>query len=196
MVSGWFLIISHDAWQEYLNNWQRCQFLTMTIQYFCQLSTFNAANFQQAYLIIWSTFSLNLSPTFFLAANNSFLCFAIVICIFFSKMAYSSSSNDRHRRRRSSVLDYEQSLMFGQYREDLANFALTQAEKLTQLSEEKRNKLKEHKSDKLVRKSFKCGGDMIFFSTLAITLATLSFTIDIVVHSFFDCKFNDTRYSN
>ena len=86
--------------------------------------------------------------------------------------------------------------MFGQYREDLANFALTQAEKLTQLQGDRRNKddtastniKSQSKIVVLLRKIFKCGGDMIFFSVLAITLATLSFSIDIFVHWFFDCK--------
>ena len=41
-------------------------------------------------------------------------------------MQYMNVSAERRPRRRSSVFDYEQSLMFGQYREDLADFALTQ----------------------------------------------------------------------
>lgn len=40
------------------------------------------------------------------------------------------NSMERPRRRRSSIMDYEQSLMFGAYREDLASFAFTQAGKL------------------------------------------------------------------
>lgn len=123
---------------------------------------------------------------------------------------YSPSSNvtaaERRaaNRRRSSVMDYEQSLMFGQYREDLANFALTQAEKLTALQED-RNR---HRNGggglespsgpkkpspvlRLLRRIFKHGGDMIFFSILAITLALLSFSIDIAVHAFFERKIFD-----
>lgn len=103
-------------------------------------------------------------------------------------------------RRRSSVMDYEQSIMFGQYREDLANFALTQAEKLTALQEDRsKNRtgggLESSHSRKspsrilvIIRKIFKCGGDMIFFTILAITLATLSFSMDIAVHAFFERK--------
>ncbi len=120
---------------------------------------------------------------------------------------YSPSSNvtaqERRsaNRRRSSVMDYEQSIMFGQYREDLANFALTQAEKLTALQEDRNrnqngtrgleaNNSRKHPSKvlTLIRRIFKCGGDMIFFTILAISLATLSFSMDIAVHAFFECK--------
>ena len=108
-------------------------------------------------------------------------------------MAHLPTPNDRTRRRRSSILNYEQSVVFGAYREDLAAFALTQAEKLAQLSEgrgkdEASEKHKDSLCLKVIRKIFKYGGDMIFFSVLATTLAILSFTMDIVVHAFFDRK--------
>lgn len=113
----------------------------------------------------------------------------------------TTSERRAANRRRSSVMDYEQSIMFGQYREDLANFALTQAEKLTALQEDRnRNRngggglespsgpKKPSPVIRLLRRIFKHGGDMIFFSILAITLAFLSFSIDIAVHAFFDRK--------
>lgn len=99
--------------------------------------------------------------------------------------------------RRSSVLNYEQSLMFGRYREDLAKFALLQAEKIRELESKKveDKKIEEKVGSRCsrFRQFFKSTGDMIFFSLLAITLATLSFVMDVILHSFFECKFQLTK---
>lgn len=95
-------------------------------------------------------------------------------------------------------MDFEQSHILGHYREDLVNFALTQAEKIVQLREERKslneedslagNDYQQGKAFKYLKRLFKSGGDMLFFSVLAITLALLSFTMDFFVKKFFYCK--------
>ena len=95
-------------------------------------------------------------------------------------------------------MDFEQSHILGHYREDLVNFALTQAEKIVQLREERKSLDEETSIDgndnqqgrafKYLKRLFKSGGDMLFFSVLAITLAMLSFTMDVLVKKFFGCK--------
>lgn len=107
-------------------------------------------------------------------------------------------ATDKHRR--SSVFNHEQTLMFGQYREDLATFALAQAEKINNL---KRIRETEDPAPggrstcnrclNATREFFKCTGDMFFFSVLAIIMATVSFVMDIAIHACFDCKISPVR---
>ena len=102
------------------------------------------------------------------------------------------------QRRRSSVLDYEQSLAFGQYREKLANFALIQSQKANQLREERQKQIKE----KPIKTKFggnlfnkvlvilEKGGDWILLSMLGIIVAILSFVLDRIIHLCFDGSYN------
>ncbi|RWS01979.1 chloride channel protein 2-like protein, partial [Dinothrombium tinctorium] len=69
-------------------------------------------------------------------------------------------------RRRSSVLGYEQSLMFGCYREQLATFARYQAEKAKE-------------------NCIKIFGDWILLTTLGMVIALLSFVMDIIIHELY-----------
>ena len=103
------------------------------------------------------------------------------------------------RRRRSSVLELEATTMLGHYREDLNDFFATQAEKMVQLQEERRdcesqskpiNSNDPQKYLRYVKIFLKSGGDLVFFSILAITLALLSFTIDVLVRKFYESKSN------
>lgn len=104
----------------------------------------------------------------------------------------ASTVQERFQRRRSSVFDFEHTIMFGQYREDLANFALTQAEKATAIQNERNNLKKPEKISgfvKFMRKIFNFGGDFIFYALLAVFLSFLSFIIDIIVHACYNRKF-------
>jgi hypothetical protein len=103
------------------------------------------------------------------------------------------------QRRRSSVMDYEQSLMFGQYREQLANFALIQSQKSNQLEEERQRNGGKNKINKSsfagrvklkLKKVMERGGDYILLAVLAIILALLSFIMDIIIHHCFDSVYN------
>ncbi len=103
------------------------------------------------------------------------------------------------QRRRSSVMDYEQSLMFGQYREQLANFALVQSQKSNQLKEERQKNGTKNKINKLsfagnvklkLKKIMERGGDHILLAVLAIIVALLSFIMDIIIHHCFDSVYN------
>jgi hypothetical protein len=103
------------------------------------------------------------------------------------------------QRRRSSVMDYEQSLMFGQYREQLANFALIQSQKSNQLEEERQRNVGKNKINKSsfagrvklkLKKVMERGGDYILLAVLAIILALLSFIMDIIIHHCFDSVYN------
>lgn len=111
--------------------------------------------------------------------------------------------SERHqRRRRSSVLELETSNMLGHYREDLNDFIALQAEKLVQLHEVRKenenqsvplNSNDPQKYLKYMKAFLKSGGDLMFFSILAITLAMLSFSIDVFVKKFFECKSNNDK---
>ncbi|CAG2115079.1 unnamed protein product, partial [Medioppia subpectinata] len=101
------------------------------------------------------------------------------------------------QRRRSSVLDYEQSLMFGQYREKLANFASIQSQKSNKLREERQKEstnkahLNSRCAGSLIRKVIsiaELGGDWILLAILSIILAFLSFVMDIVIHFCFHVR--------
>lgn len=103
------------------------------------------------------------------------------------------------QRRRSSVMDYEQSLMFGQYREQLANFASIQSQKLDQLREERQKNTNKNKNVKLsfvknvkqkLIKAVQSGGDWILLAILAVIVACLSFIMDIIIHICFKCVSN------
>lgn len=110
---------------------------------------------------------------------------------------------ERHqRRRRSSVLELETSNMLGHYREDLNDFIAIQAEKLVQLQEIRKenenqtvilNSNDPQKYLKYLKTFLKSGGDLMFFSILAITLAMLSFSIDVFVKKLFECESNNYK---
>lgn len=161
-------------------------------------------------LLMW--WSLNEWSVFYSVLNQTVIVQTWSELFVCERMPSSGSANMQlptsivtRTRRSSSVWDYEQSLMFGQYREDLANFAQTEARKLKQLREDSsRKRLNQRKEVKrkeaLTRvrrwpfwrwiKAFcQFGGDMVFFTTLAVTLAILSFLMDIIVHEFMHCKF-------
>lgn len=100
------------------------------------------------------------------------------------------------RRRRSSVLELEATTMLGHYREDLSDFFAAQAEKMVQLQEERKeyeNQSKQIPSNdpkylRYVQIFLNTGGDLVFFSILAITLALLSFVIDVLVKEFYESE--------
>jgi hypothetical protein len=103
------------------------------------------------------------------------------------------------QRRRSSVMDYEQSLMFGRYREQLANFASIQSQKSNQLKEERQKNVAKNQINKSsfvgnvklkLKKIMERGGDYILLAVLAIILALLSFIIDIILHHCFESVYN------
>lgn len=138
-------------------------------------------------------------------------CFSAIVTvekiILSSSMAQSSTSSlvAPRSRRSSSVWDYEQSVMFGQYREDLADFALTEARKLQHLHTGDSSQKRLQRQSAMQREALKkvrrwlplwrwlrafCqfGGDLVFFATLAVTLAVLSFLMDNIVHQLMHCK--------
>ncbi|XP_054160906.1 chloride channel protein 2-like [Oppia nitens] len=104
--------------------------------------------------------------------------------------------------RRGSVLDYEQSLIFGQYREKLATFAAIQSQKSNRLREERqktggdltkhyRVKHKSRLAQSLINRGLwilQLGGDWILLAVVAIIVASLSFFMDIVIHACFDLR--------
>lgn len=105
------------------------------------------------------------------------------------------------KRRRSSVMGYEQSLMFGQYREQLATFSRTQAQKAASLQAERRKHEMEvapgpnalgTRVTRRFRMLAKHGGDWLILAILGIIMALISFLMDLVIHAAFD--FRDWLY--
>lgn len=91
-------------------------------------------------------------------------------------------------------MGHEQSLMFGQYRQQLANFALVQAQKTKQLQEERMIHVSSEVQDpslgnrlkRSTRRIIEMCGDWFILATLAIIVALLSFIMDIVIHMCFE----------
>lgn len=106
------------------------------------------------------------------------------------------------KRRRSSVLGYEQSLMFGQYREQLASFARTQAQKATTLQDERRKVDTPRPTNVGLGERFKLvyrlltkhGGDWIILAILGICMALISFLMDLVIHACFNRKLSSINF--
>lgn len=108
-------------------------------------------------------------------------------------------------RRRSSIMGYEQSLMFGHYREQLANFARVQVQKTKQL-EEGRKELSRRSSDEAetfgqqvrlrLHQVIEIAGDWIILALLGVIIASLSFSMDIVIHACFHGLSNFKRFCN
>lgn len=108
------------------------------------------------------------------------------------------------QRRKSSVMGYEQSLMFGQYRDQLASFARYQAAKAKELEEIRKQAHKGAlKAEALaggspsgfiacLRTNFEhinqSWGNWILLGCLGAIVALLSFIMDIVIHAFYDGK--------
>ena len=112
----------------------------------------------------------------------------------FINISVNSGQTMQSQRRRSSVLDYEQSLMFGQYREKLSNFAVTQSQKSNQLREHRKKNIKNKTlksgfAGNLTQNMFRVlewGGDWILLAVLAIIVALLSFLMDVIIHLCFE----------
>ncbi|KAI1301622.1 Chloride channel protein 2 [Halotydeus destructor] len=101
-------------------------------------------------------------------------------------------------RRRSSVMAYEQSLMFGQFREQLASFARSETQKASNLEAERR-KIEKTRStghgdtsaDRLKRMQrvlvAHCG-DWILLILLGVIMGLLSFVFDLIIHTCFNFR--------
>ncbi|RWS31260.1 chloride channel protein 2-like protein [Leptotrombidium deliense] len=101
-------------------------------------------------------------------------------------------------RRRSSVLGYEQSLMFGRYSEQLATFARYQAQKAKEVKEERvqlekllRQQQQQTFGQRISRSCrglIKSGGNWVLLTTLGIIIALLSFIMDIIIHNLYELR--------
>ena len=93
-------------------------------------------------------------------------------------------------------MGHEASLMFGHYREQLAQFSLDQAQKAKELHEKRKVPTARHDSKSclnLVRSCFqiiaRTTGDWILLVLLGVIMASLSFIMDIIIHACFDGKY-------
>jgi len=104
-------------------------------------------------------------------------------------------------RRRSSIMGYETSLMFGQYREQLATFARAQAQKASTLDGERRRAQSRDtmpgkepiavRIQRRYRALTRHGSDWLILASLGLIMALLSFVMDLFIHACYDCKLND-----
>lgn len=90
-------------------------------------------------------------------------------------------------------MGYEQSLMFGKYREQLATFARVQAQKTKELEEQRSRQpdsISQGGRKEFLRKSLsklnKIGGDYLILVVVGCIIAFLSFVMDILIHLLFD----------
>lgn len=81
--------------------------------------------------------------------------------------------------RRSSVLEYEQTVLFGQYHEKLASFARLQSQKKPIRQTYLHQKPKSNRAKKYVLNTLMAVGNWPLLFLLGISIAFCSFAVDI-----------------
>lgn len=99
----------------------------------------------------------------------------------------------KNASRKASILEYEQSLMLGKYREELLQFARNLADTHVD-GEGKRRTLygKYNKSSpwqKWFATTFRYGGNCLFLVILGTSISALGFIVDVVTHLLYDGMF-------
>ena len=107
-----------------------------------------------------------------------------VICP--SKMVVARKSENL---RRSSIMNYEQSVMFGQYREQLASFARDQAMKQSEMTgNEGEFRRRKRGVTGLFLSILNQYGEWILLAFLGLLMALISFFFDLGINYCYKCK--------
>lgn len=92
--------------------------------------------------------------------------------------------------RRSSIMNYEQSVMFGQYREQLASFARDQAMKQSEMAgnEMEEDRRKKKRVTGLFLSILNHYGEWILLAFLGLLMGLISFLFDLSINYCYKCK--------